>query len=54
MNKSDYYKEYYKNNKDQILDRVKKNYYKKVNKIIEDKKELIIIKKIVDHIYVSF
>ena len=29
MNKSEYYKEYYKNNKDQILDRVKKIIIKK-------------------------
>ena len=55
MNKKEYYKEYYKNNKKQILDRVKNNYYKRVNKIIDDKKEQILtpIKKFVDHIIVS-
>lgn len=56
MNKKEYYKEYYKNNKNQILDRVKNNYYKKVNKIIENKKEQILEpnKKYVDHIMVYF
>ena len=56
MNKKEYYKEYYKNNKKAILDRVKNNYYKKVNKIIEDKKEQILkpIKRYVDHIIVHF
>ncbi len=38
MNKKEYNKEYYKNNKKEKLDRVKNNYYKRANKIIDDKK----------------
>ena len=55
MNKKEYYKEYYIKNKNDILNRVKNNYYKKINKIISDKKDqiLIPIKKYVDHIIVQ-
>ena len=55
MIKKDYYKEYYKNNKTDILNRVKNNYYKKVNKTIEKKEEFFTnIRKYVDHIIVLF
>jgi hypothetical protein len=56
MNKKEYYKDYYMKNKIDILNRVKNNYYKKVNKSIEDKKEKIFIpiNKYVTHIIVQF
>ena len=55
MNKKEYYKDYYMKNKIDILNRVKNNYYKKVNKSMEDKKEKIFIpiNKYVTHIIVQ-